>query len=102
MNEDKISKPAPKKLLAALEAEDGIPVRLLMFHRPTGLDLPGKKGATRIGPDVPTEPIGGSWEITFVPRLRAFRCIYSNANKEKPRVTFFVHETWCTWEPAEQ
>jgi hypothetical protein len=92
-------KPAPKApkktILAALAAEEGIPVRLLKFTRPGGLDVPGMTAANSL-------KAGDQYEITFLPRLRFYRCVHTPANREKSQVTWFIHETWASWEPLEQ
>lgn len=97
--------PKKKNILAALESEEGIPVRELRFHRSTGVDVPGKQGATLIRAIAPKSELAADrYEITLLPRMRAFRCVYYPATVSiaRPVVTFFVHETWATWEPLEQ
>lgn len=82
-----------------LDVGELIPVADLFFHRVGGVDLPGKKGASHLRGSHRYED--GSYEITYAPRTRHHRVIYTPSNKEKPTQTIYVHESWCAWEPLE-
>lgn len=92
--------PAPKRT-ASLKIEDGetIPVLELRFNRPGGVDIPGKTGANgvRSGAGIERE---GDYELAYVPRMRHHRIAYRKRGGGGERVVF-VHETWCSFEPAE-
>lgn len=86
-----------KKL--ALELGEGIPLKELRFKAPgagTGVDLPGKTGANAVRAGDGSE---GSYELTYFPRSRHHRVVFTPRGEPRTVRTVFVHETWCSWEP---
>lgn len=99
MKTDPSKKPPPAKKPSPLdELGEGIPVSRLDFHRPNGVDIPGRHGAGGIRAG---KNDAGTYEIAYLPRIRHHRVVYTPRNTEKAQQTFYVPETWCTWEVAE-
>jgi hypothetical protein len=74
----------------------GVPVRLLTFTRPGGVDVPGAYGANSLRAGKPS--LREWYEILYMPSLRHHRVTYHPPNNGTAQVTY-IHETWCRWDP---
>ncbi len=95
-NNGKAPPPEPRKVTGD-PLVDGIPVFELRFCVQNGRDLPyvdshGGTGTLRARPDR---------DITYLPKLRHHRVVQRSTDPKVSTKTFYVHETWCTFEPIE-
>lgn len=92
-----MSEKMPPSKMPAQATNDGTPiaVRELRFCRPSGVDcpIPNSNGGRNI------LRTGDEFTIHYIPRMRHHR-IASNDPDAKVLV-FYVHESWCLWEPLE-
>jgi len=82
------------------QADDGaIAVARIRFLREGGIDLPGGKyGANAIA--AVSQENRGTYTLTYLPRLRHHRIVFQDPRGGAPS-TIMIHETWCSWEPAD-
>lgn len=95
------TKPADRPAPNPAAYGEGIAVKSLHFNRPNGVDL--GVGASLAGANLliagERANIPYSYEITFYPRVRAYRVVLTKrAGGEYVRM---IPETWAMWEPAE-
>ncbi len=81
-----------------------IRVKELRFSMPNGreIPIPGPHGGlvSQVNSITAGTRDGISWDITYVLWMRHHRVVYRN-ERNKTAKTFYVHETWCTFEAAE-
>lgn len=95
---DPVTPPPTNTKTTKREYEEGaIKVRRLSFDGPR--EVPGNSATAR--GVTSGEAARGTYEVTYLPRLRHHRVTFRPRDSDKRPLTKMFHETVCEWEPLE-